>query len=107
MPGTIGSPLLAILRRYSRAMFDRDPLTALQYVLTEFGITAAEGAVWQSICLTLIFGGFCLTFGVGIARLVGLLRGDAPAGEKLGVGLGSGLLVLSAWWAAVASGGRS
>ena len=32
---------------------------------------------------------------------------DAPAGETLGVGLASGLLVLAAWWAAIASGGRS
>jgi len=40
-------------------------------------------------------------------RLVGLLERDAPAGETLGVGLGSGLLVLASWWAAVASGGRS
>ena len=32
---------------------------------------------------------------------------DAPAGETLGVGLASGLLVLASWWAAIASGGRS
>ena len=32
---------------------------------------------------------------------------DAPAGETLGVGLASGLMVLAAWWAAIASGGRS
>ncbi|HEY8637389.1 MAG TPA: hypothetical protein VIL81_09015, partial [Candidatus Limnocylindrales bacterium] len=41
------------------------------------------------------------------ARFVGLLERDAPAGETLGVGLAAGLLVLAAWWAAVASGGRS
>ena len=46
-------------------------------------------------------------FGVWIARFVGLLSADAPAGETLGVGLASGLLVLAAWWAAIASGGRS
>ena len=46
-------------------------------------------------------------FGVWIARFVGLLDAGAPAGETLGVGLTSGLLVLASWWAAIASGGRS
>ena len=48
-----------------------------------------------------------MLLGTGAARLVGLPRGAAPAGETLGVGLASGLLVLAAWWAALASGGRS
>ena len=42
-----------------------------------------------------------------VARFVGLLGADAPAGEILGVGLASGLLVLTSWWAAIVSGGRS
>ena len=42
-----------------------------------------------------------------MARTVGLLRSDAPAGETLGVGLASGLMVLAAWWAAIWSEGRS
>ena len=42
-----------------------------------------------------------------MSRTVGLLERDAPAGEVLGVGLASGLMVLAAWWAAIWSGGRS
>jgi hypothetical protein len=63
--------------------------------------------VWLSIGEGLLFGAVCLVFGVWIARFVGLLERDSPAGETLGVGLASGLLVVAAWWAAVGSGGRS
>ena len=76
-------------------------------MLSEFGITLADGAVWLSIGQGLLFGAVCLLFGVWIARFVGLLSADAPAGETLGVGLAAGLLVLASWWAAIASGGRS
>jgi hypothetical protein len=79
----------------------------LQTLAAEFAITVADGAVWLAIGQGLLFGAVCLLFGVWIARFVGLLSADAPAGETLGVGLASGLLVLAAWWAAVASGGRS
>jgi len=73
----------------------------------EFPITLSDGAVWLSIGQGLLFGAVCLLFGIWVTRLVGLLESDAPAGETLGVGLASGLLVLAAWWAAIASGGRS
>ena len=53
------------------------------------------------------FGGACLLFGIWLARFVGLLPPDAPAGETLGVGLASGLMVVAAVWAAIGSGGRS
>ena len=53
------------------------------------------GTVWLSIGQGLLFGAVCLLFGVWIARFVGLLDADAPAGETLGVGLTSGLLVLA------------
>jgi len=76
-------------------------------VFAEFAITVTDGSVWLSIGQGLLFGGVCLLFGIWVARLVGLLPSDAPAGETLGVGLASGLLVLAAWWAAIVSGGRS
>ncbi len=76
-------------------------------VFGELGITIADGTVWLSIGEGLLFGAVCLVFGVWVARFVGLLEADAPAGETLGVGLASGLLVFAAWWGAVASGGRS
>jgi len=79
----------------------------LQSLATEFGITIADGTVWLSIGQGLLFGAVCLVFGIWVARLVGLLESDAPAGETLGVGLASGLLVVASWWAAIASGGRS
>jgi hypothetical protein len=83
------------------------PALQWQTLATEFAITIANGEVWLSIGEALLFGGVVLLFGIWVARTVGLLRSDAPAGETLGVGLASGLLVLAAWWAALASGGRS
>jgi hypothetical protein len=94
-PLTIGSRSSPNDRRYSPAVF------------SELAITVADGAVWLSIGQGLLFGAVCLLLGVWIARFVGLLSPDAPAGETLGVGLASGLLVVAAWWAAIASGGRS
>jgi hypothetical protein len=73
----------------------------------EFAITVSDGTVWLSIGQGLLVGGVCLLFGIWVARFVGLLPSDAPAGETLAVGLASGLLVLTACWAAVVSGGRS
>ena len=79
----------------------------LRSLAAEFPITALDPTVWLSIGEGLMFGAVCLVFGVWVARFVGLLESDAPAGETLSVGLASGLLVLASWWAAVASGGRS
>ena len=79
----------------------------LQTLAAELPITLADGSVWLSIGQGLLFGAVCLLFGIWVARFVGLLGADAPAGETLGVGLASGLLVLTSWWAALASGGRS
>ena len=76
-------------------------------LVEELGITMANADVWLSIGLALVLGCACLVFGTWVARTVGLLRSDAPAGETLGVGLASGLIVLAAWWAAIWSGGRS
>jgi hypothetical protein len=82
-------------------------VSALQSLAAEFAITVTNGEVWLSIVLALVLGGVSLLFGVWVARRVGLLRAHAPAGETVGVGLASGLMVLAAWWAAIWSGGRS
>ena len=82
-------------------------LKPLRLLKHEFAITVSDGAVWLAIGQGLLFGAVCLLFGIWVARRVGLLRSDAPAGETLGVGLASGLMVLAAWWAAIWSGGRS
>src|SRR2546427_9372137 len=82
-------------------------LESLQLFAAEFAITISNGDVWVSIGLALLLGGGCLVFGIWLARTVGLLGSDAPAGETLGIGLASGLMVLAAWWAAIWSGGRS
>lgn len=79
----------------------------LQTLASELAITATDGAVWLSIVQGLLFGAVCLLLGIWVTRVVGLLEADAPDGETLGVGLASGLIVVAAWWAAVASGGRS
>ena len=94
-PLTIRSRPTSDSRGYSPAVF------------AELTITMSDATVWLSIGQALLFGGVCLLFGIWVARLVGLLPSDAPAGETLGVGLASGLMVLAAWWAALASGGRS
>ena len=86
---------------------DVDLMDILQQLLRELAITIANVDVWLSIGLALLLGGGCLAFGTWVARTVGLLKVDAPAGETVGVGLASGLLVLAAWWAAIWSGGRS
>lgn len=79
----------------------------LQSIAAEFAITISNGDVWRSIGVGLLFGGICLVLGTWMARRVGLLGRDAPVAETFGVGLATGLLVLAAWWAAIASGGRS
>jgi hypothetical protein len=84
-----------------------EPSVALPSLAAELAITASNGEVWLSIGEALLFGGGSLLFGTWVARTVGLLRSDAPAGETLGVGLATGLMVLAAWWAAIWSGGRS
>src|SRR4051812_18152593 len=79
----------------------------VQSLATELVIAVADWGVWLSIGQGLLFGAASLVLGVFLARLTGFLEPDAPAGETLGVGLASGLLVVAAWWAAVASSGRS
>ena len=79
----------------------------LQSFAAEFAIAAADPTVWLSIGEGLLFGGVCLLFGIWVGRLrrpVG--TGCASRRDPRG-GLASGLLVLAAWWAALASGGRT
>jgi hypothetical protein len=83
------------------------PATGLDLLASEFLITVTNVNVWLSIGLTLLLGAACLVVGTSVARIVGLLRPSAPAGETLAVGLASGLLIVAAWWAAIWSGGRS
>lgn len=73
----------------------------------ELGITVSNGAFWLSLGQAMLFGSAFLLLGICVARLVGLLCSEAPAGETLGVGLATGLIVGAAWWAAIWSGGRS
>ena len=82
-------------------------MTGVSLIASELSITIANGEFWLAIGQALLFDGVALLFGIWVARRVGLLTSDAMAGETLGVGLASGLLVLAALWAAVASGGRS
>ncbi len=82
-------------------------MATFQQLIAELAITIANRDVWLAIGLALLLGGLCLAFGIWVTRLVGLLRSDAPAGEVIGVGLGAGLMVVAAWWAAIWSGGRS
>jgi hypothetical protein len=82
-------------------------VTGLPLLAGEFAITVSNGAFWVAIGQALVFGGVALTVGVWVARQVGFLANDAMAGETLGVGLATGLISLAAWWAAIASGGRS
>ena len=79
----------------------------LQSFAAELGITLSTADWWLAIGQALLFAGVCLLLGTWVARTVGLLASNAPTGETLGVGLASGLMVLAAWWAAIASGGRS
>ena len=55
----------------------------------------------------LLFAVVALVWGTWAARRVGLLGTDARAGETIAVGIGSGVVVLASWWAALASAGRS
>src|SRR6266508_2688309 len=75
--------------------------------MTELGFALADGSVWLAICLALILFVACLAFGVWLVRFIGMLDPQAPAAETIGGGLGAGLITLSAWWAAIGSGGRS
>jgi hypothetical protein len=67
----------------------------------------SDDRVWFSILVAFVVGGLWLLLGTWATRRVGLLDRDAPLGETVAVGLGSGLLVFAACWGAVASGGRS
>ncbi len=81
-----------------------DPLTAFP---VEIAATVGDGTTWLAIGLGILLTGVALAFGYWLAHRVGLLPPEARVGETIAVGLGVGLLVLTAWWAVLASGGRS
>jgi hypothetical protein len=82
-------------------------LELLEQLARELLITAGNGEVWVSIGIGLVFSLSCTLFGIRLTRAVGLLDAGAPAGETLAVGLASGLLVFTSFWASIRSGGRS
>ncbi len=82
-------------------------MTLLSRLAGEFAITVTNGEVWLSIGEALVLAAGSLLFGVWVARRVRLLRRNAPLGETAGVGLAVGLIILTSWWAALWSGGRS
>ena len=95
--GVAGLLLVALLVPLLLAIAEDRPLvTWLQPLAAELAITMSDPQVWIAIGVALLFGGVSLLFGTWVARMVGLLRSDAPAGETLGVGLASGLMVLAA-----------
>jgi hypothetical protein len=79
----------------------------LRGFVTPLTASLSDGRVWLSFVIALLLGSACLVLGTWAARRVGLLDRSAPVGETLGVGLGSGLLMFAAGWAAIASVGRS
>ncbi len=79
----------------------------LQTFVRELGFTVSNGGVWRDIVIAVLFAGTCLAIGGWAARRVGLLPRDAAAGETVGVGLASGLVLVAVWSAAIGSGGRS
>ena len=79
----------------------------LGVVWTDLVAAMSDGRVWFSFVIALALGTTCLLAGSWLARRMGLLALDAPLGEIMGVGLGTGLLVFAAFWAAVFSRGMS
>jgi hypothetical protein len=74
---------------------------------TEISASLSDGAVWLSFAAVLIWGAAALAVGVGAGRAIGLVRRNAGIAETLGVGLGLGLTLIAAVWAALRSAGQS
>jgi hypothetical protein len=75
--------------------------------ISELRISIADPQVWFAMAVAIALAAGCLTGGMWLATRVGILPEDSGEGERVGVGLAVGLLVLAAGWAAVASLGRS
>jgi hypothetical protein len=69
--------------------------------------TVSNAAVWPAVAQGLILAAAMFALGWATSRVVGLLRRDAPQAELIAVSLGTGLLVGTSLWAALASAGRS
>ena len=82
-------------------------MTWPQLLASEFRLTLANPETWIAIVLALLLGAACWVLGASVARWVGLLDADAPTVENLAVGLATGLILVTSFWAATRSGGRS
>jgi hypothetical protein len=82
-------------------------MTWPQLLASEFRLTLANPETWIAIALALVLGAACWFLGASVARWVGLLDADAPTVENLAVGLATGLILVTSFWAAARSGGRS
>lgn len=79
----------------------------VEILMTDLAAALSDVRVWFSVAIALLLGVACFYVGTRIARRVGLLADDALLGEVVGVGLGIGLIVLAATWAAIFSAGMS
>jgi hypothetical protein len=82
-------------------------LNWLRALPLEVDATLRNPAVLAAVLPLVVLGTVSLSLGVWLSRRIGALDPDAPAGETLGVGLGSGLLAVVAIFATWASSGRS
>ncbi|HEV7604923.1 MAG TPA: hypothetical protein VGO15_08140, partial [Candidatus Limnocylindrales bacterium] len=82
-------------------------LPSLGLIVGELAISVSDTRLWLAAGEALILACVCLLLGIWVSRKVGLLASDAPASETIGVGLASGLAVLTVGWAALRSGGQS
>ena len=82
-------------------------LQAIGALTSNLGPSVADPGVWRSLLVAVAVGTILFMVGRSVARRIGILAPDAPDGETLGIGLSTGLLLATAVWATVASGGRS
>jgi hypothetical protein len=75
--------------------------------MVNLGAALADPAVWRALLVAILVGALALLIGRFVAMRVGILDPAAPDAEVLGIGLSTGLLVITALGASIASGGRS
>ncbi len=80
---------------------------AIDALMVNLGATVADPAAWWALFVAILAGTLAVLVGRFIALRIGILAPDAPDSEVLGIGLSTGLLVVTAVWATAASGGRS